>query len=199
MIRIDNPADLAETLGLLRRLGGFTQSAVGDELSTNASRIGDYERGRFTPNGSTLMRYLAALGYQLAIVPVIETSPETALSVSVAAETPSAGIRGGSEDSQALTEALRLLRLALHLRQHGERAPGGDETWTDWHRQAETMLRAADRPAGVVLVDDGTWEWHWTPTQTGSYSGPHGPDICPAIGCQHGADVTGTDQSPKEA
>ena len=80
----------------------------------------------------------------LAIVPVIETVPETALSATETAETPSAGIRGGSEGPQALTEALRLLRLALHLRQHGEQAPGGDETWTDWHRQAETLLRAAD-------------------------------------------------------
>jgi transcriptional regulator with XRE-family HTH domain len=28
--------------------------------------------------------------------------------------------------------------------------------------------------------------WNWTPTADGgAYSGPHGPDICPAIGCRH--------------
>jgi transcriptional regulator with XRE-family HTH domain len=139
MIRIDTPADLAEALGLLRRLGGHTQTAVGIELGTTPQRIGDYERGRIAPNSPTLMRLLAALGYRLEIVPVIETAPETGLSATETAETPSVGIPGGSEGSQG-----------------GSGAPEGDGGW------------------------------HWIPTAGGGfYSGPHGPDICPNVGCQH--------------
>jgi len=43
------------------------------------------------------------------------------------------------------TAAIRLLEEALHLRQNGERAPGGDETWRDWERKAEECLRAEHR------------------------------------------------------
>jgi hypothetical protein len=41
--------------------------------------------------------------------------------------------------------AVRLIEEALHLRMNGERAPGGDETWRDWDRRAETYLRNAAR------------------------------------------------------
>jgi hypothetical protein len=38
-------------------------------------------------------------------------------------------------------QAVRLLSEALHLAQHGERAPGGNETWAElWHK-TETFLR----------------------------------------------------------
>ena len=37
--------------------------------------------------------------------------------------------------------AIGLLEEALHLRQNGERAPGGSETWRDWDRRAERFLR----------------------------------------------------------
>jgi hypothetical protein len=37
--------------------------------------------------------------------------------------------------------AIRLLEEAFHLRMNGERAPGGNETWQDWDRRAETFLR----------------------------------------------------------
>ena len=42
-------------------------------------------------------------------------------------------------------EAIRLLEEALHLRQNGERAPGGTETWAHWERRAETFLRTEHR------------------------------------------------------
>lgn len=45
-------------------------------------------------------------------------------------------------------DALMLLRYALHLRQHGERAPGGNETWAQFDRRCEDFLRRSD---GVVL------------------------------------------------
>lgn len=44
---------------------------------------------------------------------------------------------------------VRLLEEALHLCQHGERAPGGDETWRNWQRKTELYLRA--RLIGLTL------------------------------------------------
>lgn len=38
-------------------------------------------------------------------------------------------------------DARRLLAYAMHLRQHGERAPGGDETWAEFDRRVEALLR----------------------------------------------------------
>jgi broad specificity phosphatase PhoE len=40
-----------------------------------------------------------------------------------------------------LIEALQLLEYALHLRVHGERAPGGNETWAEFDRRCEAFLR----------------------------------------------------------
>ena len=37
--------------------------------------------------------------------------------------------------------AVRLVEEALHLRMHGECAPGGNETWGEWDRKAEVFLR----------------------------------------------------------
>jgi hypothetical protein len=42
---------------------------------------------------------------------------------------------------QERDEMLGLLAYALHLRQHGERAPGGDETWAEFDRRCEAFLR----------------------------------------------------------
>lgn len=49
---------------------GRTQTAVGAELGTTPQRIGVYERGVMTANAKTVIRHLAVLGYQLAIVPI---------------------------------------------------------------------------------------------------------------------------------
>lgn len=38
--------------------------------------------------------------------------------------------------------AVKLLEYAMHLRRYGERAPGGDETWREWHGRTERFLRA---------------------------------------------------------
>jgi hypothetical protein len=38
--------------------------------------------------------------------------------------------------------ALFLLREALHIRQFGERAPGGNENWRDWEQNTEAYLRS---------------------------------------------------------
>ena len=40
-----------------------------------------------------------------------------------------------------LAEAVELLEYALHLRMHGERAPGGIETWREFDQRCEAFLR----------------------------------------------------------
>lgn len=53
---------------------------------------------------------------------------------------------------QERDDLIGLLSYVLHLRQHGERAPGGDETWAEFDRRAEAFLRglgASPRPAVV--------------------------------------------------
>ena len=47
--------------------------------------------------------------------------------------------------SSDLTTAIRLLEAALYLRQNGERAPGGNETWAHWERRTEAFLRTERR------------------------------------------------------
>lgn len=97
-------------------------------------------------------------------------------------EHPSAGVLGytrgaesGSEGSQAVTpdvtfthgaaEALHAIRRRLEI--DGKLYPADEQ-----------MLR--DTAADLTV------EWRWTPTADGGhYSGPQGPDICPAVGCQH--------------
>jgi transcriptional regulator with XRE-family HTH domain len=101
MIPIDTPADLAEALGLLRRLTGRTLAAVGDELGTTGQRISDYEKARLTANAKTVIRHLAALGHRLAIVPLIETTPADGPSASVADQEAEIGSESRVDDSSA--------------------------------------------------------------------------------------------------
>ena len=48
-------------------------------------------------------------------------------------------------DSEVIADATRLLKYALHLRTHGERAPGGNETWALFDRECEHFLRNTRR------------------------------------------------------
>lgn len=60
-------------------------------------------------------------------------------------------------------DAHALLHAALHLRTHGEHAPGGTENWQNWERAAEDRLRThgshCHNPAtrGLVQRPDGVW------------------------------------------
>lgn len=47
-----------------------------------------------------------------------------------------------AQRSEREADAAQLLAYALHLRQHGENAPGGSETWAEFDRRAEEFLRA---------------------------------------------------------
>lgn len=105
MIPIDTPADLADTLGLLRRLAGLTQTAVGIELGTTPQRIGDYERGRMVANAKTVIRHLAAMGHRLAVVPLATDGPETGLSATESAD----GVETGTDPRVSESEASETL------------------------------------------------------------------------------------------
>jgi hypothetical protein len=45
-----------------------------------------------------------------------------------------------------LSTSKGLIEYAFHLRQYGERAPGGSETWREWDVNAEIWLRSHDHP-----------------------------------------------------
>lgn len=83
MIPIETAEDLADTLHLLRRLRGMSQADVDARSGICFTRISRYERARSIPDVAIVLRLLAALGYRLAAVPLVDTAPETALSVSV--------------------------------------------------------------------------------------------------------------------
>lgn len=151
MIPVGSTQDIADALLLLRQLSRLSQSQVGDPIGMHFTMVSRYERGGHIPGPRALMAILGVFGYGLAIVPLHRTAPETALSASVSAEhgpeVDREGV-GGSNGCTGHTEAVKLLRQALHLRTHGERAPGGTETWADWDRRAETLLRGVDRHEG---------------------------------------------------
>jgi hypothetical protein len=48
----------------------------------------------------------------------------------------------GAHPGEGRPPAVALLEEALFLRQNGERAPGGNETWHDWDLRAERLLRS---------------------------------------------------------
>lgn len=74
MIRINTPEDLHRAMADLRAMSLLSQAAVAAPLHLNPSRIGDFEHGRRTPATRTVIRLLAVMGWQIALVPVEEES-----------------------------------------------------------------------------------------------------------------------------
>lgn len=72
MIRISSREELHQALGDLRAMSLMTQTELATELGVNKSRIGDFEHGRRTPGTWTVIRLLAAMGWQIALVPAEE-------------------------------------------------------------------------------------------------------------------------------
>lgn len=60
---------------------------------------------------------------------------------------------GATDD---LSRAVTLLEYALHLCMHGENAPGGNETWSQWGRNAELFLRGRLEAEMSWFHADGT-------------------------------------------
>lgn len=111
MIRITDPAQIGPALGQVRDLLRLGQAelaqiiaeATGREAKSVANQIGQWERRGHSPTVSSLGPFLKALGYDLALVPVIETAPETSLSARLADETPSTGVHGRPRGAKKLS------------------------------------------------------------------------------------------------
>lgn len=155
MIPIDDPANLGPTLGHYRVMLGLSLRKVARGVANRTGRHEDHvraqicawETGRTVPGMVAVKPYLAELRLGVALVPLDDDGPKAAPESTEGAEQASGvdGSRGGdSNGSTGRTEALALLRYALHLRQHGERAPGGNETWHEFDQRAEALLRGID-------------------------------------------------------
>ena len=72
--------------------------------------------------------------------------------------------------------AIRLLEEALHLRQNGERAPGGTETWAHWERRAETFLRTEHRREWRASLRS-SYGWRCDPYCPGDHSGDDAAEV----------------------
>jgi transcriptional regulator with XRE-family HTH domain len=112
MIRIGTAEDIGETLSLLRALARLTQRTLAALAGTTQTQIGLWELGQVLPGLPNLVRLLAALGYQLALVPLDHDGPASPLSATLTADHPSAGAlrctggaEGGSEGSQAVADS----------------------------------------------------------------------------------------------
>lgn len=86
MIPVETPQDVTESIGLLRMLAGLTQRQLATAAEATQTEIALWEAGKRMPGPARLLRVLRALGHRLAIVPLDESGPETALSAHVSAE-----------------------------------------------------------------------------------------------------------------
>jgi hypothetical protein len=80
MIRISDPARLGQTLGTLRITAGWGRRELARHLATthgtegtNNLNLWSWDTGRRQPALDSLGHYLAALGYDLALVPREDT------------------------------------------------------------------------------------------------------------------------------
>ncbi|GIE30150.1 hypothetical protein Ait01nite_031950 [Actinoplanes italicus] len=132
MIRIDDPAGLGAALGQVRaqlqigrrELARSIAEATGRDASAVNSQLWGWENGDYAPNPTSLGPVLAALGYQLALVPLGQSGPETGLSATEAAETPSAVIRLGSRGLEIAHGAPEACRSTQAWRCTPEDCPG---------------------------------------------------------------------------
>ena len=52
-----------------------------------------------------------------------------------------ADVQGSGMKDDLLAEAIRLIEYATTICRYGERAPGGDENWHQWEKDAARFLR----------------------------------------------------------
>jgi len=80
-----------------------------------------------------------------------------------------------ADRQEALEQARRLIGYAFHLRQNGEGAPGGNETWGAFDRRAEEFLRFGFYPApdgySPVQVPENTGKHPGESAETGAKPG----------------------------
>jgi hypothetical protein len=118
MIRIDDPAGLGAALGQVRaqlqigrrELARRIAEATGRDASAVNSQLWGWEHGDYAPNPTSLGPLLDALGYQLALVPLIEDGPETAPASTLSDQGAEMHTRVGvdhSEGAQAISDGSR--------------------------------------------------------------------------------------------
>lgn len=81
MIRISDPAKLGQILGTLRLADGWTRRGFAREIAARSDRtentvnaqLWEWDNGHTRPDPGSLDHYLAALGYNLALVPKEDT------------------------------------------------------------------------------------------------------------------------------
>lgn len=76
MIRIDSPEQVAAALQFMRGISGMSQRELAAAGGFQQAQIHWWEHDERRPQIATLTRLLAAMGYQLAIVPMIENDAE---------------------------------------------------------------------------------------------------------------------------
>lgn len=113
-------------------------------------------------------------------------------------------------DSDVISEATRLLEYALHLRMHGENAPGGTETWAQFDRDCEHFLRTTrpNAPQGDTVASlratlaraeaEGWSGWACCEFHDAD-SAPCAPDDQGGYCCDNCPRLTGTAPYPGEA
>lgn len=68
-VRYIETVESAQELKRCRELAGLSQRALADRAGTSQPTVAAYESGRVSPGLPTLLRLLAACGYQLDVVP----------------------------------------------------------------------------------------------------------------------------------
>lgn len=104
MIRIDDPANLGPTLGHYRVMLGLSLRKVARGVANRTGRHEDHvraqicawETGHTVPGMVAVKPYLAELGLGVALVPLDDDGPETALRATESAET-APGVDGPRE------------------------------------------------------------------------------------------------------
>lgn len=84
MIRISDPAKLGQLLGTLRLADGWSRRGMAREIAALSDRsentvnaqLWEWGNGHTRPDPSSLGLYLAALGYDLALVPRTDPAPD---------------------------------------------------------------------------------------------------------------------------
>jgi transcriptional regulator with XRE-family HTH domain len=155
MIRIPAGTDLGEVISDMLELTGTRPAELARRTGFAEGQISKWRRGIVVPSAPVLMAIFDALGYDFAGAPRNRRAPETAARSTETTETPTAGVLGWAEGQQgahAAPEVVELLQYALHLRQYGERAPGGNETWREFDQRAEILLRKLSGHPDVLAV-----------------------------------------------
>lgn len=69
MIRLADPTRVGAVLADMRHMSRLSRRQIADAVGMHEAQYGQYELGNSTPSVPTLLKLLAALGYDLALIP----------------------------------------------------------------------------------------------------------------------------------